>query len=307
MVNVVRLKSQQKVIGRAQEGEKHAVRIALVQMRCGSDSAENLRRALFHIETAVKRGAEIVCLPELFLGPYFCQKMEDTRAFARAEPIPGPTTARLSEVARTHRIVLIGGSLFEQSTRRRFYNSAPIFGTDGALLGVHRKVHIPEDLLFHEQRYFAPGNTGIKVFTTPFGKIAVLICFDQWFPEAARLATLQGAEIIFYPTAIGKIDERVEENITGDWQAMWRNVQLGHSAANNVYVAAVNRVGREGSLTFWGGSFVADPSSQVLAVAGDKEQIVIADCDFGRVKQMQAAWGFLRNRRPDTYKRLLKS
>lgn len=285
---------------------KRNVTVGLIQMRCGPDPAVNLARAVRKIDEVVRRGAQIVCLPELFLGPYFCQYRNDAQAFERAETIPGPTTAVLSEVARKHRIVLIGGSLFEKGTRGKFYNTAPVFGPDGARVGVHRKVHIPEDPLFHEQHYFTHGQSGVPVFNTRFGKIAVLICFDQWFPEAARLASLQGAEIIFYPTAIGLIDEAVETNITGDWEAMWRNAQLGHAAANNVYVAAVNRVGREGALTFWGGSFIADPSSRRLAQAGRKEQLTLATCDLDRVKLLQASWGFLRNRRPDMYKPLAR-
>ncbi len=277
------------------------VTLGLVQMRCDAEPEKNLRRALKRVARAARKGAQIVALPELFLGPYFCQRKDDASAFERAEPVPGPTTAALAEAAKQHGIVLVGGSLFEKADDGRFYNTAPVFGPDGKLLAAYRKAHVPEDNLYHEQHYFAPGPARPPVLDTPFGKLAVLICFDQWFPEAARLAALDGAEILIYPTAIGIIDEDVEQNITGDWERMWRNVQLGHAAANNVYVAALNRVGREGAITFWGGSFVADPSSRVLAQAGKRPKVLRAECDLERVRALQEAWGFLRNRRPDLY------
>jgi N-carbamoylputrescine amidase len=286
--------------------KQRIVRVALIQMSCKGTSAQNLKKAVSRVAAAARRGAQIVCLPELFLGPYFCQAKRERKAFETAEPIPGPTTRALAAIAKKYRIVLIGGSLFEKNRSGKYFNTAPVFGPNGKRLGLHRKIHIPEDALFHEQQYFERSSEGIKVFKTPFGNISVLICFDQWFPEAARIATLKGAEIIFYPTAIGTIDDAVEENITGDWEKMWRNAQLGHSAVNNVFVAAVNRVGRERSLKFWGGSFVADPSSRLLAYAGPKERIILADCDLSRVRALQDAWGFLRNRRPDAYGQLVK-
>jgi N-carbamoylputrescine amidase len=275
--------------------------IALVQMRCDSAPADNLAKALDRVGIAAERGAQIVALPELFCSRYFCQRPEDDSAFGLAEPIPGKTSQALSEAARRHGIVLIGGSLFEKSPDGRYFNTAPVFGPDGDLIGTYRKTHIPEDILYHEQHYFAPGDTGVRVFETPVGKIAVLICYDQWYPEAARLAALAGAELIVYPTAIGDIDEAVETNISGNWQNLWRNVQLGHAAANSVFVAALNRVGREDAITFWGGSFIADPSSRVLAEGGVGEQILLATCDLDRVRALQQAWRFLTNRRPDAY------
>src|SRR3989344_2221321 len=233
------------------------ITVGLVQMRMGADSANNLQRALEGVAEAAGLGANIVCLPELFLSPYFFQAPDNANAFSSAETVPGDTTRVLSEAAKKHGIILIGGSVFEKSGEK-FFNTTPVFDTDGSLLGIYRKTHIPEDFLYHEQRYFAPGNTGITVFDTKFGKICPLICYDQWYPEAARIAALKGAEIIFYPTAIGLIDADAEENITGDWEAMWRNAMLGHAAANNILVCALNRVGKEGSIDFWGGSFVAD-------------------------------------------------
>jgi predicted amidohydrolase len=277
------------------------VTIGLVQMSMGSNSQENIEKALRMIDKAAGKGAQIVVLPELFAGPYFCQRKDDKKAFDLAEPVPGPTTARLSERAKKHHIVLVGGSIFEKTSDGAFFNTAPVFGPDGALLGAYRKTHIPEDILYHEKHYFAPGDTGILVFDTPYGKICPLICYDQWYPEAARIATLKGAELIVYPTAIGVIDASVEENITGDWEGMWRAAQVGHAAANNVFVAGVNRVGKEGAITFWGGSFIADPSAKVLAKTTDTEGVTLAEIDLGRVKPLQKCWRFLENRRPETY------
>lgn len=276
------------------------VTLGLVQMHCTGSPEENLARALVKIDEAATKGANIVVLPELFLSPYFCQRKDDTAAFDSAESIPGPATQALGNAAKKNGIVLVGGSIFEKADGK-FWNTAPVFGPDGTLLTAYRKTHIPEDILYHEQHYFEPGNTGIQVVETPYGKICPLICFDQWFPEAARSATLKGAEIIVYPTAIGVIDEAVEQNITGNWQQMWTNVMLGHAAANNVYVAGINRVGKEGAITFWGGSFVADPSSKILSIAKDTEEIVIVACDLNRVKALQDAWMFLKNRKPDRY------
>jgi N-carbamoylputrescine amidase len=277
------------------------VTLGLVQMQCDASPAENLAKALEYVAQAAQQGAHIVALPELFCSRYFCQRPDDASAFALAEEVPGPTTHALSESARKHGIVLIGGSVFERAADGRYFNTAPVLGPDGGLLGIYRKTHIPEDILYHEQHYFAPGDTGVRVFDTPYGKVAVLICYDQWYPEAARLAALAGAELIVYPTAIGDIDETVEQNITGNWRQLWRNVQLGHAAANSVFVAALNRVGREDAITFWGGSFVADPSSKVLAEAGVAEQVLITNCDFSRVRALQQAWRFLVNRRPEAY------
>ena len=281
--------------------EKRIVNVGLVQMSMTDDAALNLRRAEELVEQAVKKGANIVCLPELFTAMYFCQKPDDRAAFDTAEAMPGPTTQALSAIAKKHGIVLIGGSIFEKSADGKFYNTASVFDADGTMLGIYRKTHIPEDILYHEQRYFAPGDTGIRVFTTRFGTICPMICYDQWYPEAARIAALQGAEMIFYPTAIGTIDDSVEENITGDWELMWRNAMLGHAATNNVYVCAVNRVGKEGAITFWGGSFIGSPSSALLAKGGKEEEVIIAACDLNRVKPLQNAWMFLKNRRPDAY------
>jgi N-carbamoylputrescine amidase len=275
--------------------------LALVQMRCDAAPLQNLDRALALVADSARRGANLVVLPELFLGPYFCQRRDDRTAFDRAEAIPGPTTEALAAAARAHQVTLVGGSVFEKAVDGRFFNTCPVFGPDGSLAGTYRKTHIPEDVLYHEQHYFAPGDTGIRVFDTPAGRVAPLICYDQWYPEAARIATLRGAEILVYPTAIGVIDEAVEANVTGDWELMWRSAQVGHAAVNNVFVAAVNRVGREGAITFWGGSFVAGPNGAVLARAGTEEEVVLAACDLAQVAALQEAWRFLPNRRPEAY------
>lgn len=266
---------------------------------------ESLRRALEKIAEAVKRDAQVICLPELFQSPYFCQEEDNQHAFELAEPIPGPTTEFLGNVAAEHHIVLIGGTLFEKAGSGKFYNTSPVFGPDGSLLGIHRKMHLPEDRRYHEQHYFSKGDAGIRIFKTPFCKVAVLICYDQWFPEAARIAALQGAEIIFYPTAIGNFTD--EKPTEGNWQQAWEDIQRSHAIANSVFVAAVNRVGTEGKLAFFGGSFVSDPFGNVLARAGSEEEILVVECDLSKNEEMREGWGFMRNRRPDTYGELIKS
>ena len=288
------------------ETVQRPVRVALVQMSMTDDLGENLRKAGERIAEAAGGGAQIVVLPELFTAPYFCQSSRDEHAFSLAESIPGTTTQMLAQLAKKHRIVLIGGSIFEAAGDGKYYNTACVFGPDGALLGSYRKSHIPHDPLFYEQDYFAPGDTGIAVHQTPYGSVAVLICYDQWFPEAARIAALRGAELIVYPTAIavsGEI-EPVTPGIPEDWELMWRSAQVGHAACNCVYVAAVNRVGVEGAMRFWGGSFVADPGARILVQGDARERILYADCDLAHVRRMQESWRFLRERRRDLYRPL---
>lgn len=273
--------------------------IGLIQMECGGHAQANLQHALSLIDKAATRSVNIVCLPELFLSTYFCQKKDDVGAFKSAVGIPNETTALLSQAALKHGIVLVGGSLFEKGADGKFYNTATVFGPDGSLLGTYRKTHIPEDFRYHEQHYFSPGDTGVRVFQTPFGRIAPLICYDQWFPEAARIATLNGAEIIVYPTAIGNFtDEDPEE---GNWQDAWEGVQRGHAIANSVCVAAVNRVGTEDCLSFFGGSFICDDFGTVLARGGKDEEIALATIDLSRIEKTREGWGFFRNRRPGEY------
>ena len=286
---------------------KRNVVIGLVQMSMKDSAEENLKKASAMTEEAARKGAQIVVLPELFTGPYFCIVPKDTTAFARAESVPGPSTKALGKLAAQLKIVLIGGSVYEIAADGKRYNTACVFGPDGATIGTYRKTHIPHDPGFYEQDYFGSGNQPVAVHDTPFGKIAVGICYDQWFPEFARIATLKGAELIVYPTAIGNAAvEPVDPAIPEDWETKWRSAQVGHAVSNDVYVAAVNRVGDESGTHFFGGSFIADPNGRLLAKADDTEQVVTADIDLSYPKKMQQSWRFLLERRPDLYGDLTK-
>lgn len=284
------------------------LRIALVQMRCEEDPARNLETAMNRIRAAAAEGAKVACLPELFLGPYFCQT-EDVRQFDRAEPIPGPTTERMSALARELGVVLIV-PIFERRAAGVYHNSAVVIDADGRLAGHYRKMHIPDDPLFYEKFYFTPGDLGFRTATTRHGKIGVLICWDQWFPEAARLTALGGADVLFYPTAIGwTAGEKETQGV--EQHSAWETVQRGHAIANGVFVAACNRVGNEGELEFWGRSFLAGPMGTVLVRADESEAVVVADLDLAAVDQTRRIWPFLRDRRIDAYggldRRLLDS
>ncbi len=279
-------------------------RIGLIQMRCAADPSENMRRAVERIREAAARGARLICLPELFRSPYFCQS-EDYRHFALAESVPGPTTRRLARLARTCKAALIA-PLFEKRAAGLYHNTAAILDADGRYLGKYRKMHIPDDPLYYEKFYFTPGDLGFRAWKTRHGTIGALICWDQWFPEAARLTVLEGADLIFYPTAIGWHPKEKARLGKAQHEA-WEMVQRAHAVANGCYVAAVNRVGLEKSgdsdgLEFFGGSFVADPSGQVLARASlDREEIVLADVEWDRVNDARIHWPFLRDRRVDAY------
>ena len=278
-------------------------RIGLVQMACGGDADANRRAALDGIRTAARLGAGIVCLQELFASPYFCQT-EDARRFDLAEEIPGPSTELCAALARELGVVVIA-PVFERRAAGLYHNAAVVIDADGTLLGQYRKLHIPDDPQYYEKFYFTPGDLGYRAFDTRAGRIGVLICWDQWYPEAARLTALQGAEVIFYPSAIGWLagddaDERRAQ------QAAWQTVQRSHAIASGVYVAAVNRVGHEGAadggLQFWGRSFVCDPAGQIVAeAAGDRAEVVVAECSRMRIEQQRRHWPFLRDRRIDTY------
>lgn len=270
------------------------VKLGLVQMGMVEDRQRNISKASRMVDEAAGKGAQVVCLPELFDVPYFPQ--EETSAVA-PEKIPDDATHALSEAARRNEVVLIGGSLYE-SFRERTYNTATVYDERGRMLGSYRKVHIPQDPGFYEQDYFSPGD-GYRVFGTRYGKVGVLICFDQWYPEAARANKLMGADFIFYPTAIGTV--KGIEQTEGDWKEAWETVQRGHAIANSVVVAAVNRVGVEKDTTFWGGSFVSDQFGNVLARAGATERVLVVTCDTDLGKDIEDGWGFLRNRRPSTY------
>jgi N-carbamoylputrescine amidase len=277
----------------------HTVTVGLIQMQASPEPYANLDHATGRIRAAAAQGAQIVCLQELFASRYFCQS-EDAAHFRLAEPIPGPTTERLGKLAAELQVVLIV-PLFEQRAPGLYHNSAVVFDADGSRLGTYRKMHIPDDPGYYEKFYFAPGDLGFQSYTTRYGCIGVLICWDQWFPEAARLTALSGAHILFYPTAIGWHDDEPADVARAQHEA-WETVQRSHAIANGVYVAAVNRVGREGEVTFWGASFVAAPSGQVLERAvHDAEATLIVPCDLSAIASMRQSWPFLRDRRVDVY------
>ncbi|OGW82644.1 MAG: acyltransferase [Omnitrophica bacterium RIFCSPHIGHO2_02_FULL_51_18] len=276
---------------------KNTVRVALVQMACVEKPAENVKKTVSQIKIAAAKGAKIVCLQELFHTLYFCQT-ENVKNFDLAETIPGPATDALTKVSKSNKVVIVA-PIFEKAASGVYYNSAVVIDANGKLLGKYRKMHIPDDPGFYEKFYFVQGDLGFKVFQTRYAKIGVLICWDQWFPEAARLAALQGAEILFYPTAIGwKPSEPVEAK---GYRSAWETIQRGHAISNGVYVAAANRVGTEGNLKFWGGSFVADPFGHVAYRASAHEEIVIEDCDLSKIEQTRREWPFWRDRRVDAY------
>jgi N-carbamoylputrescine amidase len=287
------------------------VRVGLTQMACGEDPVRNLDRQVALAERAVKGGAKIVCTQELFRSQYFCQ-VEDHRFFDLAETIPGPSTEALSAVARAHGAVIIA-SIFERRAAGLFHNTAVVIEADGSIMGIYRKMHIPDDPLYYEKFYFTPGDTGFRSWQTSQGTIGVLICWDQWFPEGARLTALQGAEILFYPTAIGWHPSERKEYGKAQHES-WELIQRSHAVANGCYVCAPNRIGHErvkGSdgkvvnkdgIQFWGQSFVAAPDGQIVKRAAvDKEQVLVVDCDLSRVEKSRTHWPFLRDRRIDAY------
>ncbi len=278
--------------------------VALLQMLCGTNPAANLEKAIGFIRDAAGNGAEIVCLPELFRSQYFCQS-EDHANFALAEEVPGPTTARLEDVARENKVVIVA-SLFEKRAAGVYHNTAAIIDSDGKFLGKYRKMHIPDDPGFYEKFYFTPGDLGFKAWPTQRGNIGVCVCWDQWYPEAARLTALRGAQLLFYPTAIGW--HPAEKEKYGKAQhSSWETMQRSHAIANGCFVAAVNRVGYEApaggpGIEFWGQSFLCAPSGEILAKgSADKEEIVIAEVTWDRVDEQRTHWPFLRDRRIDAY------
>lgn len=269
----------------------------MVQMAMGPNREENLAKAVRMVGEASGKGADIVCLPELFSSTYFPQNESES---VRAEPIPGPTSRALSRAAGASKVVLVGGSIHERAGARR-YNTSVVFDGRGRPMGKYRKVHVPYDSHYFEKNYFSPGR-GYRVFRTPFGKLAPLICFDQWYPEPARVCRLRGAQMLFYPTAIGAV--KGIEPLEGDWHEAWETVQRGHSIANSVVVCAVNRVGTEEDMTFWGGSFVSDQFGRILSRAGDNEGVSVVEVDLSLGNEVEEGWGFLRNRKPSTYRRM---
>ena len=285
-------------------GHAQQVTLGLVQMTCGERPEQNFEKAVAHINQAANRGAQIICLQELFRGRYPCQT-EDTAQFGLAEPVPGPTTERLCALAAERQVVLIA-PVFEQRAPGLYHNAAVVIDADGRLVGHYRKMHIPDDPLYYEKFYFTPGDLGFRTFSTRYAKIGVLICWDQWFPEGARLTALSGAQILFYPTAIGwQADDspRARQSQVDAWQI----VQRSHAITNGVFVAAVNRIGREDALDFWGASFVSDPFGRILAEAPtDAEETLVVPCKLDKIGALRQVWPFLRDRRIDAYADLTK-
>jgi len=283
--------------------QRSKFRIGLVQVACSLDPNENLAKAEWRIREAAGKGAQIVCLQELFRSLYFCRQ-EDPGLFDLAEPVPGPTSETLARLARELQVAIVG-SVFERRAPGVYHNTALVIDADGSLLGIYRKMHIPDDPGYYEKYYFTPGDLGFPCFDTRFARVAPLVCWDQWYPEAARLAALAGAQVLFYPTAIGWHPAEKAREGAAQLDA-WRTIQRAHAIANGLYVAAVNRVGYEGppetGLEFWGGSFVADPFGEVLAEAShDGEETLIVECDPRRIEEVRRNWPFLRDRRIDAY------
>jgi N-carbamoylputrescine amidase len=282
------------------------VSIGLVQLRCGTDPAANLAQAIAQIRVAAAAGAQVVCLPELFTSTYFCQR-EDHAFFALAEPIPGPTTEQLGQVARELGVAIVAG-LFEKRAEGLYHNTAAVIDADGSFVGKYRKMHIPDDPLFYEKFYFTPGDLGFQVFSTRFAKLGVLICWDQWYPEAARLTALRGADILFYPTAIGWHPSEKAQYGRRQHQS-WELIQRSHAVANGCFVVSVNRTGLEkdpatsgDGIEFWGQSFVADPSGEVLWRGPvDQTATHVVSVDLGQLDFARTHWPFLRDRRVDAY------
>lgn len=285
------------------------ITLGLLQHACSPKPAENLKKTLALAEKAAKQGANIICTQELFRSQYFCQS-EDHDNFKLAEPIPGPSTEAFQKIAKKYGVVIIA-SLFEKRASGLYHNTAAIIDADGKLLGIYRKMHIPDDPLYYEKFYFTPGDTGFRAWDTKFGKIGVLVCWDQWYPEGARLTAMQGAEILFYPTAIGWHPGEKEEYGVNQHGA-WETIQRSHAVANGCYVAATNRIGVEkpiggDGIEFWGQSFVAGTSGQILAKASaDEEEILLVPIELGKVDVTRTHWPFLRDRRIDAYENLTK-
>jgi N-carbamoylputrescine amidase len=284
--------------------------VGLVQMHCTPDPDDNVKRAVQFVQDAARQGAQVVCLPELFKTQYFCQR-EDAALFDLAEPIPGPSTEVFTKVAQEAKVAIVA-SLFEKRARGVYHNTAVMIDSDGKILGLYRKMHIPDDPLYYEKFYFTPGDLGFKAFDTNFGRVGTLVCWDQWYPEGARLTALAGAEVIFYPTAIGWHPSEKEQFGRAQHDA-WRTIQRAHAIANGVFVAVVNRVGHEtgnirgnevkgAGLEFWGGSFLCDPFGVVIAEAShNKEEILIGEVDAHKMEEVRRNWPFLRDRRIDSY------
>lgn len=281
------------------------VKVGLVQMSCTADVDHNVEKAIAKIREAAAQGAQIVCLQELFKSLYFCD-VEDHANFNLGEAIPGPTTDRFGELAKELGVVIIA-SLFEKRAPGLYHNTTAVLDADGRYLGKYRKMHIPDDPGYYEKFYFTPGDLGYKVFETKFGKLGVLICWDQWYPEAARITSLMGAEILFYPTAIGWDTNEQDPAVNLEQYNAWQTIQRSHSVANGVYVVSVNRVGREADQQFWGGSFVSNPFGSLIYLAShDQEEVKVVELDLDKTEYYRTTWPYLRDRRIDSYQPITK-
>jgi N-carbamoylputrescine amidase len=282
------------------------VRVGIVQMSCVKDKAANLQKAIEKIHEAVSKGAQIICLQELFTSLYFCDA-EDYDNFLLAEPVPGPVTETLQSIAQEKQVVIIA-SLFEKRTQGIYHNTTAVIDADGSYLGKYRKMHIPDDPSFYEKFYFTPGDLGYRVFQTAYAKIGILICWDQWYPEAARITSLMGAEILFYPTAIGWSATQDQPTNEEQYNA-WQTIQRSHSIANGVHVVSVNRVGfeQDGAMKFWGGSFISNPFGTILCqTSHDQEEVMVHEIDTDKTDRYRTHWPFLRDRRIDSYQPITK-
>jgi N-carbamoylputrescine amidase len=280
------------------------VKVGLIQMSCEKDVDVNMKKTVERIREAAQKGAQIVCLQELFRSLYFCD-VEDYENFKLAEPIPGPTTDAFQKLAAELGVVIIA-SLFEQRAQGLYHNTTAVIDADGSYMGKYRKMHIPDDPGYYEKFYFTPGDLGYKIFNTKFGKLGVLICWDQWYPEAARITSLMGADILVFPTAIGWADSQTEET-NNDQYAAWQTIQRAHAVANGVHVVSINRTGVEGPMKFWGGSFVANPHGKLLYQAShDKEEVQVVSLNIEQSDYYRTHWPFLRDRRIDSYDPILK-
>jgi len=279
------------------------MKIALVQSSSSSDIVANLDNTESLIVSAAGEGAQIVALQELFHTPYFCREV-DPKHFELAEPVPGPLTERLCRIAASHQVVIVA-PMFERQAAGLYFNTSVVIDADGTLMGRYRKMHIPDDPGFYEKYYFTPGDSGYKVFNTRYGRIGTLICWDQWFPEAARITSMMGADLLLYPTAIATLPEEDEDDRRHFLEA-WKTIQRSHAIANGCYVAAINRVGKEGGLSFWGNSFVAGPFGEIVAEAGSEERILLAELDLEKIESQRQTWPFFRDRRVDSYTPLEK-
>jgi len=283
--------------------DKRLLNVGLIQFSCSSDKEENLQKAMGRIRDAAFQGAQVICLQELFASRYFCWE-ENYSSFGLSETVPGPTTERLQALARELEVVLVA-SLFEKRAVGIYHNTVAVIDADGKYLGRYRKHHIPDDPGYYEKFYFTPGDSGYKVFETRYAKVGTLICWDQWYPEAARITSLLGAEILFYPTAIGWAKSQPEDLNRKQYQA-WQTIQRGHAIANGVYVVSVNRTGQEEEMNFWGGSFVAGPFGEILYQASHEEETVhVEELDMGLTDEIRVHWPFLRDRRIDSYEPIL--